>query len=620
MCGIAGFIDFTKRSDANILKKMTDELHHRGPDDSGYSFYKKNNFFIGLGHRRLSILDLSSNGHQPMEFEDLEIVYNGEVYNFKEIREKLEKYGYKFESKTDTEVILKAYHKWGIKAVDKFNGMFAIAIYDKKIDKLFLIRDRAGVKPLFWYFDSEIFLFGSELKAFHQHPLFKKEILNDSIALYLQYGYIPQPNTIFKNTYKLENGSFLIFDFKNKKIEEKRYWDIYDYYKKPKLQISENEALNELDSILNQSIRYRMRSDVPLGSFLSGGYDSSLVTAIMQKNSSSKIKTFTIGFDSKKYDESNYAKKVATYLGTEHTAYIATAKDALEVFPKLPFVYDEPIADDSVIPTLIVSKITRQNVTVSLSADGGDELFGGYSGYIKSLNSYSMLRKAPLKNPIGFFLEYTKLISKNNKIQRRIDRISYLLKSKTILDTQKVFGNIFLENDIIKLLNNRPKLDNRTLSLLDDNIDSLLANDFQTSQLDGLLVKVDRATMCYSLEGREPLLDFKLIEFATQLPSEYKIRDNQGKYLLKKLTHKYILKEIMDRPKMGFSIPIKEWLKSSFNEYIQYYFDEEKIKQQDIFNVNEISKIKNHYLNNKDVNMRQLWSLLIFQMWYEKWI
>ena len=620
MCGIAGFIDFAKRSDENILKKMTDILHHRGPDDSGYSFYKKDNFFIGLGHRRLSILDLSSYGHQPMKFNSLEIVYNGEVYNFKEIRDELKNYGYKFESNSDTEVVLKAYHKWSIKAIDKFNGMFAIAIYDKKNEELVLMRDRAGVKPLFWYFDTEIFIFGSELKAFHKHPLFKKEILDDSIALYLQYGYIPQPSTIFKNTYKLENGSFLVFNTKNKKIKQKKYWDIYDIYQRPKLKISEDEALNRLDHILNSSIRYRMISDVPFGSFLSGGYDSSLITAIMQKNSTSKIKTFTIGFDSKRYDESQYAKKIATYLGTEHTSYTATAKDALKIFPELPFVYDEPIADDSIIPTLIVSKLAKKSISVSLSADGGDELFGGYSGYLKSLRSHSVLKRFPLRSYVGNLLQYAKWFTFDDKLQRRINRISYLLKSETIIDTQKIFGNFFLENDVKRLLKCKSYTHKSILKSLEDNIDYLLANDFQTSQIDKLLVKVDRATMYYSLEGREPLLDYNLIEFAAQLPSKYKIRANKSKYLLKKLTHTYIPKEVIDRPKMGFSTPIKEWLQSSFSEYIKYYFDEGKIKQQDIFNANEINKIKNSYLNNKDINMRQLWSLLIFQMWYEKWM
>jgi asparagine synthase (glutamine-hydrolysing) len=619
MCGIVGFIDFNKKSDYDILKNMTDILYHRGPDDSGYSFYRLEKSNIGLGHRRLSILDLSVQGHQPMKFDNLEIVYNGEVYNFKEIRVELEKYGYSFKSNSDTEVIIKAYHKWGIEAVHKFNGMFAFAIFDKREEKLILIRDRAGVKPLYWYFNDNLFLFGSELKAFYQHPLFQKEVLNSSVALYLQYGYIPQPYTIFKNTYKLENGSFLIFALKNKRIKKEKYWDIYQVYDKPKLQLHENEALNELDKIINQSIKYRMISDVPFGSFLSGGYDSSLVTSIMQKNSISKIKTFTIGFDSKKYDESAYAKKVADYLGTEHTTYIATAKDALEIFPKLPYIYDEPIADDSVIPTLIVSKITRQSVIVSLSADGGDELFGGYSGYIKSLNVYNVFKKLPFKQQVGCLLQFSRYFSKNDKINRRLSRILSLLKGQTVLDIYKTFSNIFLENDVKRLLKNTSDLSISNLKLLDDNIDLLLANDFQTSQLDKLLVKVDRATMYYSLEGREPLLDYNLIEFVAKLPSEYKIKNNQGKYLLKKLTHKYIPKEIMQRPKMGFSIPIKEWLQSSFDEYVKYYFDESKIIKQDIFNLEEINKIKNNYLQNKDINMRQLWSLLIFQVWWEKW-
>ncbi len=309
MCGIAGFCDFTKKSNKHILEKMTDVLHHRGPDDSGYSFYETKDAHVGLGHRRLSILDLSIHGHQPMDFEELEIVYNGEVYNFKEIRAELEKLDYSFESDSDTEVILKAYSEWGIKAVDRFNGMFAIAIYDKEKEKLTLIRDRTGIKPLYFYEKDGLFLFSSELKSFHEHIGFKKEVDFDALAQFFHYGYIPQPYSIFKNTQKLLAGHYLELDLKSQKTSLKKYWDVKDFYNLPKKKIDYNDAMDEVEELLISSFKYRMVSDVPVGVFLSGGYDSSAVAAILQKNSTQKIKTFTIGFHEEGYNEAHHAKK-----------------------------------------------------------------------------------------------------------------------------------------------------------------------------------------------------------------------------------------------------------------------------------------------------------------------
>jgi len=307
MCGIAGFVDFNKKSNLEILKNMTDVLHHRGPDDSGYKFDTLENAEIGLGHRRLSILDLTSHGHQPMGFEDIDIVYNGEVYNFAEIKVELAALGYSFESHSDTEVILKAYHKWGLEAVHKFNGMFAIALHDKRVSKLYLIRDRSGVKPLYYYYDDNQLFFASELKSMHAHPSFKKEIDINSVALFLQLQYIPEPHSIFKSTYKLRAGHVLEIDLKSKKIEEKKYWDVIDFYNKPKLDISEDEAIKETETLLRSAFDYRMVSDVPVGIFLSGGYDSSVVTSIIQSQRSEKLKTFTIGFRENGFDEAPYA-------------------------------------------------------------------------------------------------------------------------------------------------------------------------------------------------------------------------------------------------------------------------------------------------------------------------
>jgi len=343
MCGITGFVDFSKKSNLDILKRMTDVLYHRGPDDSGYSFYENEFATIGLGQRRLSILDLSPRAHQPMTFEQFTIVYNGEVYNFKEIRIDLEKYKYTFNSDSDTEVILKAYHKWGIDAVQQFNGMFAIAIYDQQTKKLTLIRDRAGVKPLYWYQKNGLFMFASELKSFHENPCFEKEINIDALSLFFQYGYILQPYSIFKNSFKLKAGHYIELDLKNKNLQEIKYWDVVDCYNQPKLVISEQEAIEETERLLKKAFEYRMVADVPVGMFLSGGYDSSAVTAILQSDRTEKLKTFTIGFYEDKFNEAPYAKKVAEYLGSDHTENYCTQKDALEILPKLPEILDEPL-------------------------------------------------------------------------------------------------------------------------------------------------------------------------------------------------------------------------------------------------------------------------------------
>ncbi len=352
MCGIAGFCDFSKKSSNDILKSMTDVLHHRGPDDSGYFWDESEYSQIALGHRRLSILDLSAHGHQPMSFEHLDIVFNGEVYNFKEIKKELLELGYDFYSDSDTEVILKSYHQWGIKAVDRFNGMFAITIYDKKTNQLIFIRDRAGVKPFYYYKKDSLILFSSELKSFHKHPNFQKEINKSSLSLYLQFGYIPEPHSIFKNCYKLRAGHYVEIDLKSQNFKEIKYWDVVDFYNKPKLDISQNEAIERTEELLKSSFEYRMVSDVPVGVFLSGGYDSSVVTAILQSGRSEKLNTFTIGFKEKGFDEAPYAKEVAKYLGTNHTEYYCTQKDALEIIPKLCELYDEPFGDSSAIACL----------------------------------------------------------------------------------------------------------------------------------------------------------------------------------------------------------------------------------------------------------------------------
>jgi len=633
MCGIAGFIDFNKKTDKDTLVKMTDILHHRGPDDSGYYFESFDEVNIGLGHRRLSILDLSSHGHQPMSFEEIEIVYNGEVYNFAEIKLELETLGYSFESHSDTEVILKAYHKWGLDAVHKFNGMFAFSIFDKKKQKVYLLRDRSGIKPLYWYQKSGTLLFASELKSFHEFKDFDKEINIEAVGLFLQYQYIPEPHSIFKYSAKLKAGHFLEIDLKSQKVSEHKYWDVIDCYNKPKLDISEDEAIKETEKLLLSAFEYRMVSDVPVGVFLSGGYDSSIVTALLQTNRSEKLKTFTIGFHEKGFDEAPYAKQVANYLGCNHTEYYCTQKDALAIIPNLPFIYDEPFADASAIPTTLVSQLARKDVTVSLSADGGDEIFAGYDRYTQTLQYYNFLEKFPKisHKPIISMMdminpEYIPIMNKTYNFKTRYEKVKEILKSKNCIEAMDHTGMYFtaLETkDILKKELSTVETNFNHASFLDDgndDINKMLAIDYKTYMTDDILTKIDRATMSVSLEGREPFLDYRIIEFAAQLPSNYKYKNGNKKHILKEIAHKYLPKEMMDRPKMGFGVPIYDWFKDELKEYFLTYLDEKRLEQEGIFNVKEVIKLRDQYLKGEAQNVQKLWSILMFEMWYERWM
>ncbi len=630
MCAITGFCDFTKKTDKQILQNMTDTLHHRGPDDSGYSFYENTFANIGLGHRRLSILDLSKYGHQPMRFSKYEIVYNGEVYNFKEIREELIQLNYTFESDSDTEVILKAYHKWGIKAVDKLNGMFAISIYDNEAQTLVLIRDRSGIKPLYYYSKNDLFMYSSELKSFHQHPSFEKDIDKDALGQFLMYGYILEPYAIFKHTHKLRAGHYLTLDLKSKKFEEVKYWNVKDYYDKPKLDISTDEAVEMTDKLLKSSFEYRMVSDVPVGVFLSGGYDSSAVTSILQSDRSDKINTFTIGFKEKGFDEAPYAKQVAQHLGTNHTEYYCTQKDALSIIPTLAEIYDEPFGDSSAIPTILVSQLAKKDVTVALSADAGDEIFAGYGKYdtaLKYHNSFSKIPKpirAILKNSMDIVNpKYIPLTHNIYNFETRYDKVKNILDSYNTSQTMKITSQLFTENEVDRLLLNKHSQKSTNFDMdiegLSD-LERILLVDYKTYLPDDILTKVDRATMSVSLEGREPLLDYRIIEFAAQLPDNLKYRDGQKKWILKEVVHKYLPKEMMDRPKMGFGVPLMEWFKDELKEMFLYYLDEERLKNEGMFDVKEVIYLRDNFLNGKNNNARKLWNILMFEMWYEKWM
>lgn len=632
MCGVVGFCDFSKKSTKETLKDMTSVLSHRGPDADGYAFVENHHAYVGLGHRRLSVLDLSVEANQPMQFENIQMIYNGEVYNYQEIKNELEEHGYNFESHSDTEVVLKAYHKWGIKSVEKFNGMFVIAVFDASLEKLVLIRDRAGVKPCYWYFKNDLFMFSSELKSFHQHDHFTKVIDKNALALYLQYGYVPQPYTIFKYSFKLNPGHYLEIDLKTKLIEEQKYWDVRDFYNLPKLDISETEAIDETEKILKSACEYRMISDVPIGVFLSGGYDSSFVTSILQSGSQQRLNTFTIGFYEKKFNEAPYAKEIANYLGTNHTEYYCTQKDALEIIPELCEIYDEPFGDSSALPTLLVSKLAKKDVTVSLSSDGGDEVFCGYSKYetlLKYCNNLSKIHKS-VKSTVSMAMhtidpKYIPFTDKMFNFETKYNKLATLLKVDNCVDMMKYTSQHITVEQIDKLLISdtvplKTNFENRLIG--NDCLDEMLAMDYQTYMVDAILTKVDRATMSQGLEGREPLLDYRIVEFVSQIPNSIKYKENQSKWLLKRISHKYLPKEMLERPKKGFSVPIDEWFKDDLKAYFLHYLSKERLDREGIFNTQEVIRLRDSYLknDNEKANVRRLWFILMFEMWYEKWM
>lgn len=642
MCGIVGFCSCNKRTDKTVLTSMRDALTHRGPDDAGIYFDEENN--VGLGHRRLSVLDLSSLGHQPMsnDNESIWITYNGEVYNFRQIREELIKKGCSFKSDSDTEVVLKAYEEWGIDCVHKFIGMFALAIWDRRDKKLYLLRDRVGVKPLYYFYKDGLFLFGSELKALMKHPDFSKEVNYSVLSLYLRYGYIPLPYTIFKNTYKLRPGHYLsVF---NNHVSEIRYWDIVDFYNQETINGSEDEIAEELENLLIDSFKYRLVSDVPVGVFLSGGIDSTTLCALLQKNINTQLKTFTIGFHESKYNEAKWAKNIANYLETDHTEYYLSIKEAFSIIEKLPEIYDEPFGSNSGIPTYLISKLTRQKVTVALSADGGDELFGGYNRYRSASHLNRRFLRLPkcirnsVVNALSLFgpskVDYIhrtfrfmmpgvvelrdKYVKWRNMLREindgnLVDMYKYHLSRWTPDDLKGVIGynydsmfERYFEDTFIRLQDN-------------DFLTQMMAVDFKTYLVDHILTKVDRATMSVGLESREPFLDHRLVQYVARIPSNLKYKNGMSKYILRKILYKYVPKELLERRKQGFAVPLAGWLKGELSSLVTDYLSEDKLKKEGIFNPGVVSTCVKEFFNGS-INVNKIWFLLMFEMWKEKWL
>jgi asparagine synthase (glutamine-hydrolysing) len=636
MCGIAGFIDLTKNSSHQILRDCTDVLSHRGPDGSGYEFFENDKCQVGIGHRRLSVIDLSNAANQPMRYKNLCITFNGEIYNYQEIRTELEILGHFFITHSDTEVILHAWEQWKEEMAKKFTGMFAFVIYDLENEKIYAFRDRGGVKPFFYYWKDGLFMFTSELKSFHKHPRFSKSINRQALFQFLQYGYIIAPLSIFENTYKLLPGHLIQFDIGGGTFKIKKFYEISYPFQKTKVDISESEAKEHTTSLLKKACEYRMVADVPVGVFLSGGYDSTAITAILQANRNEKLKTFTIGFFEDKYNEANFARRIAQHLRTDHTEYYCTTREAQEIIPEIPFISDEPFGDASLIPTTLVSRLARKEVTVSLSADGGDELFGGYPKYTLSLDFLRNINAIPhsMRKTSGKILEslpktvLSKILANDAAgfKKRRIARLIKNADTNPIWILNLLFSQTFDDEQMKFLFREDFEKANSWLDIPENNdninrpLDGMLLADYKTYLPDDILCKVDRASMSQSLESREPLLDHNLIEFVASLPPGYKIFRNQKKYLLKQIVHDYVPKELMERPKMGFGVPVSDWMRGDLKYLLEEFMQERDFQKHDLFNWKEVQNIRDQFFAGDKNYQNVFWYLLIFQMWYKTWM
>lgn len=636
MCGIHGFIDYQHRSSPDILRRATDRLTHRGPDGSDYHFESLPGYQLGLGHRRLSIIDLSHAAQQPMRYRHYTLVYNGEIYNFREIRRELEGLGHAFVTQSDTEIILHAWEQWGTEMVHRFIGMFAFVIHDAQAQKLICFRDRAGVKPFYYYWHEGLFLFGSELKSFHDYPHFRKSLHLPAVHQFFQYGYILAPLTIFEHTHKLPQGHYMELDLVRKQLDIRCYWSVTDLYLRPKLNISEEEAEEQLHALLRSACDYRMVSDVPVGVFLSGGYDSTAVTALLQSGRSERIKTFTIGFHEEDHNEAVYAAQVARHLGTDHTEYYCTSREAQDIIPEIPRYCDEPFGDSSIIPTTLVSRLARKQVTVALSADAGDEVFSGYPKYPMALDFHRKMTLFPhplrsLASRVLPLIPDSLLIglTGNPAVPIKKERFGELLRYKNLTTTDildVLFSQVYTDRQMDRFLAHPTTpagsffRADRSALMSSGNLDRMLAVDYKTYMVDDILVKVDRAGMSTSLEGREPLLDHRIVDFASLLPEDLKLRKGEKKYLLRKIVHQYVPPSIMDRPKMGFGVPVHRWLKNDLSFYLDTYMSRSAFEAHGLFRPEATEHvIRRFHAGDKNYNSF-FWYLLMFQMWHKTWM
>jgi len=625
MCGIGGFTRFNnKTGDEDLLRQMGDAILHRGPDAGGVYL----DDHVGLCHRRLAIIDLSEAGNQPMysHDENLVIVFNGEIYNFLPLRAELEQQGYQFKSKTDTEVILALYEKHGDQMLEKIDGMFAIALWDKRQQSLLLARDRLGKKPLYYYDKGEYFLFASELKSILPLPMVEKEIRADAVYDFFTYQYVPDPKTIFNHIHKLEPGHYL--KVTQSGIENHQYWNVSF---KEKLTGNAEDIANQLLGTIDENVRNRMISDVPLGAFLSGGVDSSGVTALMVKNSPEPVKTCSIGFDSEKFDEVKYAQQIADQFSTEHHEF-TVRENVTENLEQIAAFFDEPFADPSLVPTYFVSELARQKVTVALAGDGGDESFAGYSKYTTDQIENELRNKVP-----KFIRKYCipPMISVLNLIPG-----TYAKKARSLLRTLKheadygfFITNSFMDDQfwhsvvredfkesLGKYHPSEVTLKHYREADADNHLDKILYTDIKTYLPGDILVKVDRMSMAHSLEVRAPLLDASVVEMAAKIPPELKLHQADKKHILKKAFSKYLSHDILYRKKMGFSVPLAEWFRNEIKEIAEKTIFDSSQGLPSFFKMDEVRKVWHmHQLGRADFSS-ELWSMLMFQLWYNRYM
>ena len=650
MCGIAGFVETRSRrsatDSAELVAVMGAALKHRGPDDAGV--WTDNESGIAFGHSRLSIIDLSPEGHQPMTSGcgRYVISYNGEIYNFPQIRRDLEELGEEFRGHSDTEVLLTAISRWGLlAALERSNGMFAFSLWDRRERVLHLCRDRLGQKPLYYGWAGPTFIFGSELKALVAHPDFEGSVDRGALTLFLRHGQVPSPHSIYQGIRKLPPGTLLslpLDDLERGEIEAPRpYWSAREAAEAglaDPFTGDAQEAVTLLGDLLGDAVRQCMVSDVPLGAFLSGGIDSSTVVALMQAQATAPVKTFSIGFHDVQYNEAQYAAAVAAHLGTDHTELYVTDQDARDIIPDLPALYDEPFADSSQIPTYLVSKLAREHVKVSLSGDGGDELFGGYNRYAwgRSIARLLAATPAPLRRAM---ISGTNAIPVEgwNALARSVSwmlprRLRYpqagdkLHKLAGILDSscqEEMYWRLISlwQDPAAAVVGARepttPLRDWQSWPRLDDFVHQMMLLDAQTYLPDDILTKVDRASMGVSLESRVPLLDHRVFEFAWRLPLAIKMRHGQGRWPLRQVLYRHVPPTLIERPKMGFGVPIAEWLRGGLRDWAADLLDESRLRQEGFFEPGPIRRKWSEHLSGQRNWQYQLWAVLMFQAWLD---
>lgn len=625
MCGFTGFLNRSGFAGSeDVLRRMADTIIHRGPDSEGY--WTDGEAGIALAHRRLAIVDLSAAGHQPMHSHDGRFVlsYNGEIYNHLDLRRELDANGsVAWRGHSDTETLLEGFSRWGVAAtLERANGMFALALWDRAERKLYLARDRMGEKPLYYGVEGGTLLFGSELKALARHPSWRGQIDRDALALFLRYNYVPGPYSIYEGIAKLPPAHYLEIGPGDVDLPApKAYWDIAEKARAGRTNPfsgSADEAVDALDGLLTDAVDIRMMADVPLGAFLSGGYDSSTVVALMQSLSGRPVQTFSIGFSEAEYDEAHHAKRVAAHLGTDHRELYVTPQDALDQIPLLPFHWDEPFADSSQIPTLLVSRLARSAVTVSLSGDAGDELFCGYTRYQRGHDIWRRLGAGALPRPLrklgAAALGLAPASGRLGKIADVLgmdhsDDFYRMMVSHTRAPEKLVRGARELPTALTRADADWP--DNG------DFRDRAMYLDMLSYLPDDILVKLDRASMAVSLESRVPMLDHRIVEFALALPLSFKVRDGQAKWPLRQILYRHVPVEMMERPKMGFGVPIDHWLRGPLRDWANDLLAPDRLARDGFFDAEEVGRLWADVLAGRGQRHFHIWGILMFQAWYD---